>query len=105
MMQTVVQQLKLSQNGVEWTLKQLPAFGDPHETPPWQFLQVFRAIAAQVTSHWIVQQYSSTAHTSSQHASSEQAGPPWGEQQSPASLSPQRASGQGPSASEHSEVR
>jgi hypothetical protein len=105
MMHTVVQQLKLSQNGVEWVLKQLPAAGDPHERPPSQTSQVFRAIAAQVTSHWIVQQKLSIAHTSSQQLSSEHAGPPCGEQQSPASASPHWAIGQGPEAFEHSVVR
>jgi hypothetical protein len=105
MMQTVVQQLKLSQKGVWCDEKQLPALGDPHEIPPSQIVQVLRAMAAQVTSHWTVQQKLSIAQTSSQQFSSEQAGPPCGAQHSPASWSPQRGSGQGPVASEHSEVR
>lgn len=105
MMQTVVQQLKLSQKGDWCDWKQLPALGEPHESPPSHTVQEFRAIAAQVTSHWTVQQKLSIAQTSSQQFSSEHAGPPCGAQQSPASVSPQRGRGQGPVASEHSEVR
>lgn len=92
---TIEQHAKLSQKGVLWGLKQLPAAAAPHsKVSPQSHDLTDAAMPAHWMSHVTWQQMGSCAHTDEQQERFSHAGPSCGTQQSPLPLSPHCGLGQ-----------